>query len=171
MPNTTDKLIESFAKMLKRYGVPIREQVNASRLDAFEQKLPKRLPQSFASLLSHYSFPAFDVQGITFFGWDNDSNPYIEEASAAKGSLSELLIPAGYVQIGRPDTGDFDAICFDLNWQAQNREYRIVQVDHEDILCNWKVRVSGELWGSFTKLVESALSSADPHVYYETPIS
>ena len=35
--------------------------------------------------------------------------------------VSELLIPAGYVQIGRPDTGDFDAICFDLNHQAQDQ--------------------------------------------------
>ena len=74
------------------------------------------------------------------------------------------------MQIGRPDTGDFDAICFDLNHQPQNREYRVVQVDHEDILCNSEVRVTGELWPSFIKLVEAALSSADPQVYYEEPI-
>jgi hypothetical protein len=108
--------------------------------------------------------------GISLFAWESDSNAYAEEASAAKGSLSELLLPAGYVQIGRRDTGDFDAVCFDLNEKRQNREYRIVQVDHEDILCNWKVRVSGELWPSFTKLVDRVLSSADPQVYYEDPI-
>jgi len=107
------------------------------------------------------------VLGITFFEWESDSNKYIVEASAPKNSLSELLIPAGYVQIGRPD---FDAICFDFNSQAQNREYRVVQVDHEDILCNWKVRVTGELWPSFIKLVESALNSDYPRVYYEEPI-
>ncbi len=49
-------------------------------------------------------------------------------------------------------------------------EVRPVHVDHEDILCNWKVRVSGERWPSFIKLVESALSSDDPQVYYEEPI-
>jgi hypothetical protein len=74
------------------------------------------------------------------------------------------------VQIGRPDTGDFDAICFDLNEQTQNHEYRIVQVDHEDILCNWKVRVLGELWPSFIEVINMTLSSADPRVYYEDPI-
>jgi hypothetical protein len=166
----TDKLIESFAAMVKDRGVPIQEEDNKSRLGFFEEKLPRRLPPSFASFLSRYSFPAFDVLGISLFGWDSDSNPYTKEASAAKGSLSELLLPAGYVQIGRPDTGDFDAICFDLNEQSQNREYRIVQVDHEDILCNWKVRVSGELWASFVKLIDSALSSVDPQVYCEDPI-
>jgi hypothetical protein len=131
--------------------------------------LPKRLPQSFASFLSQYSFPSFDVEGISLFGWESDSNPYTDEASAAKGSLSELLIPAGYVQIGRPDTGSFDAICFDLNDQRQNRESRIVSVDHEQILCNWRVRVSGELWSSFIKLTEGVLSSPQPQVFYEDP--
>lgn len=170
MSATTDQRIDSFVAMLKNRGVPIRGEDNASRLRMFEENLPKRMPQSFESLLSRYSFPAFDVLGITLFDWESDQNKYIVEASAPKNSLSELLIPAGYVQIGRPDTGDFDAICFDLNHQAQNREYRVVQVDHEDILCNWKVRVTGELWPSFIKLVESALSSADPQVYYEEPI-
>ena len=45
-----------------------------------------------------------------------------------------------------------------------------MRVDHEDILCNGKVRVTGELWPSFIRLVESALSSDDPQVYYEEPI-
>jgi hypothetical protein len=167
---TTGQLIDSFAAMVKDRGVPIRSEDNASRLRRFAEKLPKRMPRSFESLLSRYSFPAFDVLGITLFEWESDSNKYIVEASAPKNGLSELLIPAGYVQIGRPDTGDFDAICFDLNQQAQNREYRVVRVDHEDILCNWKVRVTGELWPSFVKLVESALSSDDPQIYYEQSI-
>ena len=167
---TTNKLIETFAAMVKDRSVPIREEDNASRLRIFEEKLPKRLPQSFESFLSRYSFPAFDVLGITLFAWDADSNPYIEEASAAKNSLSEFLIPAGFVHIGRTDMGGFDAICFDWNEPAQNREYRIVQVDHEDILCNSKVRVVAELWPSFIELVEDALSRPDPHISWEEPI-
>lgn len=169
MATNTNKLIASFAARLKALGVPIRDENNKSRLALFENKLPKRLPQSFATFLSRYSFPSFDVAGISLFGWDSDPNPYAEEAAAPKGSLSELLLPAGYVQIGRPDTGNFDAVCFDLNKNNQNREYRIVQVDHEEILCNWRVRVAGELWPSFTKLVDSVVSSAEPKVYYEEP--
>jgi hypothetical protein len=167
--NATDKLIEAFASKLRFLGVPIREDENKARLDLLEEKLPKRLPQSFASLLSRYSFPSFDVAGISLFAWKSDSSIYIEEASAPKGSLSELLIPAGYVQIGRPDTGSFDAVCFDLNEQPQNRECRIVNVDHEEILCNWRVRVSVQMWPSFVKLVEGVLSSAEPQVSYEDP--
>ena len=156
--------------MVKGRGVPIRAEDNASRLRALQERLPKRIPQSFESLLSRYSFPTFDVFGISLFGWDSDSTAILGEASAPKNSLSEVLIPAGYVQIGRPATGHFDAICFDLNHHAQNREYRVVQADHEEILCNRRVRVTEELWPSFAKLVESALSSDDPLVHYEMPV-
>ena len=45
-----------------------------------------------------------------------------------------------------------------------------MQVDHEDILCNSKIRVVGEPWPSFVKLVEGALSTPDPKVYWEDPI-
>ena len=126
MSTTTDSQIDSFAAMVKGHAAPIREQDNVSRLRIFAEKLPKRLPQSFESFLCRYSFPAFDVMGISLFGWDSDSNEYVNEASADEGSsrrfpvhLSEFLIPAGYVQIGRPDGGDFDAICFDFNQQSQ----------------------------------------------------
>ena len=169
MANQTHNLIQSFASKLKSLGVPIREEDNSSRLGRFEEKLPRRLPQSFEFFLSHYSFPEFDAMGITMFGWESDSNLFTDNASAPKGSLSELLVPAGYVQIGRPDTGSFDAVCFDLKGNNQNREYPIVQADHEEILCNWRVKLSGELWPSFIAFVESVLASADPKVYYEDP--
>ena len=165
MSSATNKLIESFASKLRSLGVPIREEDNQSRLRLFEEQLPKRLPPSFTSFLSRYSFPPFDVGGISLFGWESDSNAFAEEACAAKGSLSELLLPEGYVQIGRPDTGDFDAVCFDLNSHKQNREYRIVRVDHEDVLCNFRVRVSGEVWPSFVKLAYTVVGSAEARVH------
>src|SRR5580704_5213074 len=167
MNSSADKLVDAFVAMLNNRGVPIRPEDNVLRLRNLEENLPKRLPPSFEYLLSRYSFPTFDVFGITLFDWDSESNKYLAEASAYENSLSELLIPAGFVQIGRPDTGDFDAVCFDLNDQDRDREYRLVQVDHEAILCNWKVRVTAELWPSFIEFVESTVSSADPRVYYE----
>src|ERR1700684_2060806 len=84
--NATEKLIENFASRLRSLGVPIREEENKTRLELLEGKLPKRLPQSFGSLLSRYSFPAFDVAGISLFGWERASIAYIEEAAAAKDS-------------------------------------------------------------------------------------
>jgi len=169
MSSSADMLVESFVAKLEECGVPVRKEDNRLRLEQFQKKLPKRLPQSFECFLAGYSFPSFDAGSISLFAWESDSNDYTEEATAAKGSLSELLLPAGYVQIGRPDTGNFDAVCFDLNEGRQNREYRIVRIDHEQILCNWHVRVSGELWPSFIKFADAVISSAESKVYYERP--
>jgi hypothetical protein len=157
MSSSTDKLVETFASKVQGHGVPLIGDDNTVRLQRFQEKLPNRLPQSFEYFLSRYSFPSFDAGGISLFAWNSNSNDYTEEAIAPEGSLSELLLPAGYVQIGRPDTGNFDAICFDLNDTRQNREYRIVRIDHEQILCNWRARVSGELWPSFIKFMDSVI--------------
>ena len=158
MASATDQLIDLFASKLKKAGVVIRSEDNTTRLADLEAELPKRLPQSFESLLSRYSFRSFDACGISFFGWESASSELFE-VSRAKGSLSELLLPSGYFQIGRPETGDFDAFCFDLNVQGQNREYPIVQASHEEILCNSRIKIRHELWASFRKLVENQLSS------------
>jgi len=158
MASATDQLIDLFASNLLASGVPIRPNDNTSRLQDLEAKLPRRLPVSFASLMSRYSFPSFDAGGISFFGWESAGNEFSKVAPPEKGSLSELLLPSGYFQIGRPDTGDFDAVCFDFKIQEKNREYRIVQADHEEILCNLRVEVRKELWPSFRKLVEHQLS-------------
>lgn len=154
MPSTTNQLIDQFVSKLSKSGVPIWPEDNASRLKALEAHLPKRFPQSFTSLLARYSFPSFDAGGITYFGWESTGTEFSEIAPPAKGSLSELLLPAGYVQFGRPDTGSFDAVCFEVGTN-QNREYRIVQADHEEILCNYRIKILGVLWPSFRKLVEN----------------
>jgi hypothetical protein len=157
MSNATDQLIDKFAGKLKVSGVPIRLEDNAARLNTFEANLPRRMPQTFTSLLLRYSFPSFEACGISFFGWEPTRTEFSQVAPPAKGSLSELLLPTGYIQIGRPATGSFDAVCFEIS-SNQNREYRIVQADHEEILCNLRVKIREELWPSFRKLVEHWIS-------------
>ena len=169
MSNEIDGLVDSFVSMLVAAGVPIRVAQNAKALTELEEKLAARLPQSFESLLSRYSFPTFDVCGLTLFGWNSnwESTEYFSSATGPKGSLAELLLPARLVQIGRPDTGDFDAICLDGKDKAQNRDQRIVRVDHEEVLRNGRVRVVSEFAPSFRKFVETVLSSSAPKIYLD----
>ena len=154
MPHSTDRLIDTFAAKLESQGVHIERASNIALLEKLEVGLPKRLPQSFESLLLRYSFPSFDAGGITFFSWQSETSEIFHVLPPNEGTLSEVLLPSGYIQIGRPDTGDFDAVCFDLNPAKQNREYRIVRADHEEILCNSRVRIVEELWSSFSSLAE-----------------
>ncbi len=150
----TDRLIDLFASSLSKAGVTIRHEDNSLHFKRVEAALPKRLPPSFSSLLSRYSFSSFEAGGISFFEWEPPDHALSTVVPPTKGSLSEFLLPSGYLQIGRPDTGNFDAVCFELNRQKQNREYRIVQVNHEEILCNSRVKLPKELWHSFQHLVE-----------------
>ena len=53
-----EQLIDAFASKLK---VAIRSEDNSHRLRELESKLPVRLPPSFESLLSRYSFASFDA--------------------------------------------------------------------------------------------------------------
>lgn len=159
MSGNTDALVDAFASKLKAQGVAIRREDNIPRLHDLQAKLPKRLPPSFETFLSRYSFPPFDVSGISFFGWALRLAELSEVASPKRGSLSGLLLPAGYFQIGRPDTGSFDAICFDMNDRNQNREHGIVLADHEQILCNLTVEIRSRIWPSFRKFMETAVKS------------
>jgi hypothetical protein len=152
----TEQLVDAFARKFK---LAIRSDDNSQSLCELESKLTRRLPPSFESLLSRYSFAPFDASGISFFGWGPMSADYFDVALPRKGSLSELLLPAGYLQIGRPDTGSFDAICFDLNARRQNREYRIVLADHEEVLSHSRMKIHSELWPSFRNFLETALKS------------
>jgi hypothetical protein len=154
MSESIEVLVDAFASRLEAQEVAIRREDNASRLQELEANLSRRLPPSFESLLSRYSFPLFDASGISFFGWGSEWTELFEAALPRSGSLAELLLPAGYFQIGRPDTGSFDAICFDLKTQKQNREYRIVVADHEEILRNTRVKIRDEVYPSFRKLLE-----------------
>lgn len=158
MAEAIDQLIDRFSSNLLASGVPIRREDNLSRLHKFEARLNKRLPPSFVSLLSRYSFPSFDAGGISLFGWDSTDTEFSDVVPPAKGSLSELLLPAGYLQIGRPQTGSFDAVCFELCVQRQDREYCLVLADHEEILSNLCVRIRSGLWLSFRHFVEHQLS-------------
>ena len=125
MADATDQLINVFVANLMASGVPVRRDDNSSRLQTLESKLPRRLPISFTSLLSRYSFPSFDAGGISFFSWESANTDFSAVVPPAKGSLSELLLLSGYLQIGRPNTGKtLTQFALTLRRKKKNREYR-----------------------------------------------
>jgi hypothetical protein len=110
------------------------------------------LPEPYRSLLRYFRFPEFELLGFESFsnfgdGSDND----IAVAPFKDRALREWLVPRGFIHIGRPSTGSYDPICFDL--ARETKEPKIVRFDHEDILL---VRAQIEpvvVAGSFMELV------------------
>jgi len=123
-------------------------------LAPFEQNLPFRLPPSFRSLLLRYRFPMFEVGAVEIFAnLDGQSDDELVVASTQDEHLSSVARANGFIHIGRPATRNYDPVCFDARGRTKNGEAKIVQLDHEEILCNDSIRVVGMVAPSFVELL------------------
>ena len=138
----------------------IKDSDNAARIEAVEKRVGMPFPPSFRDFLSRYSFPAFEFGSLMFFAntgedvfWELGTNLFADPC------LSPFLLKAGYIQIGNPWFYNYDPVCFES--KAKAAEGRIVQIDHEAILCFDKLHIVRELAPSFVKFMKNAIERAD----------
>ena len=74
--------------------------------------------------------------------------------------LWKTLIPNGYITFGKGADYDYDPVCFDIKTR-KSRDYRVVKIDHEEILCKYRIKVVGELSPSFRALVLQTIERAE----------
>jgi len=141
---------------------PARVDTNAQSLNALYAKLPSRFPPLYERLVLTYRWAEVDLGKYTLL-----ANPpgidllrLLKEISKAP-ALWESLVPAGYMQFAKGPDYDYDPVCFDLHKRKKNGDYRIVKIDHEEILCNYRVKVVKELAPSFEDLVRQTVSVAE----------
>ena len=70
-------------------------------------------------------------------------------------------IASGYIQFGKGPDLDYDPVSFDLKSRNKNGDYRIVKIDHEEILCNNRITLVAELAPSFEHLVRQTIDQAN----------
>ena len=97
-------------------------------------------------------FRSFDVDALTLFGntgrnEEDDLNVLIFRDRI----IAEATLNNGYIQFARPITGSYDPICFDARKSAANREFGIVRLDHEQILCHGRIKALEKVADSFFK--------------------
>ena len=122
-----------------------------------EEQLRYRFPEAFRNLLRRYTFPPFDVADVTFFGWNDVTqhlNGDLSHAIFNDEVMSRVLLAHGLIQIGRPDSGSYDAICFDVH-----DKYAIVQVEHENVLQREKIVVIDKVAPSFRELMRAFIKN------------
>jgi len=135
----------------------VRTPLPCRWVDEFKAKLPSRLPRSYESFVTRYLFPAFDVGPVTLFANTGGGVPEQWELVNAvfwDQHLSAPLLAAGLLQFGRPSTGSYDPVCFDLKARTNAEECPVVQVDHEAALVRERVKVVSQLAPSFLALIE-----------------
>jgi hypothetical protein len=121
---------------------------------------PSALEPLYEQLVLSHRWADVDLQTFTLL-----ANPPSEGLSGLlqrimkdKG-LWETLISNGYLQFGKGPDMDCDPVCFDIS-SRKNRDYRIVKIDHEDILCNSRIKVVAEIAPSFRALVLQTIERA-----------
>ena len=153
------ELIDEFVNRVDRSSNIFQRIESAPWIDDLEVKLPKRFPASFRSLLTRYAFSSFDAGGLTFFS--NTGTASADELSLAifrDRNIAAATLTAGYIQFARHETQSYDPVCFDARRASSNREFPLVRLDHEEILCRERIVVSATVADSFYLFVADFLS-------------
>jgi hypothetical protein len=145
-----------------RHWKPIKVEAPQSQLDEIYAELPEqfRFPSLFERLLLTYRWAGVDLG--TYRLLSNAPGPDLNDFFQQMTSpyLWETLLPANFVPFGKGPDLDYDPVCFDMKSRKQGGDCRIVKIDHEQILCNYRVKVVAELAPSFYQLVLETISRA-----------
>jgi hypothetical protein len=155
IPAKVDVAIDRFVERLSREGSHFTPLASAPWIDSFEDRLPAKLPRSFSSLVRRYSFPSFQFAGVSFFTNLGTTDKEDLANAVFLDRHLEAAVTNGFVQIGRPETGSYDLVCFNTR-ERRAGECPLVVLDHEELLEHDKVRVTNTVGRSFLELVKSA---------------
>ncbi len=148
-----------------QYGMirwqPRRSETDVSSLEMLYAKLPARFPPLFERLLLTYRWAEIDLETYRLLPNPpgSDLQGFLKATTKDEG-LWKSLTPAGFMQFGRGPDIDYDPVCFDISSRKKNRDMRIVKIDHEEILCNNRVKVVAELAPSFFELLQDTITLA-----------
>jgi hypothetical protein len=122
----------------------------------FEQKLPRQYPAAFQVLISKYRFCDFQVGPVIFFANTGEEIFYeLANRVFVDKYMSPFLLEHGYLQFGQAE--DYDPICFAPRGLNDKRESRIVRLDHEEILINNRLKITGEIALSIEDFLERTI--------------
>jgi hypothetical protein len=140
---------------------PLLQESSHDMLDSLYAKLPARFPPLYEQLVLMYRWPEVDLGSYRLLG--NPPGPDLSgllQNILRDKFLSTFLLKNGYMPFGKGPDMDYDPVCFDLASHKKNREFTIVKVDHEETLCNERIKVVAELAPTFEQLVRNTIEAA-----------
>jgi hypothetical protein len=141
---------------------PIDVETEPSSLEIISAKLPARFPALYEKMVLSYRWAEVDLGKYRLLANPpgSDLGGLLSEISKSPDLLQGTL-SAGLIPFGRGPDMDFDPVCFDIKTRKQGGDCRIVKIDHEEILCNNRVKVVAELAPSFYQLVLQTIEQAN----------
>lgn len=138
----------------------ISQASKISALAPIYSLLPGKFPPLYEELVLSYRWPRADVGRFRLLA-NPPGNGYaglLEEICCDK-PLFDLCTRNGYIQFGRGPDVCYDPICFDTTAGSDRKNFPVMQLDHEEILCNDRIRVVAVLARSFEELVLRIISA------------
>lgn len=140
---------------------PLRVPTTREALGPLYRQLPQGLPGLFEDLLLRWRWATVDVGVVQLLAnpAGADLSGFVGEVLKDRG-LADVLLPAGFVQFGRAGGGGYDPVCFDTARGRTGNDARVVQIDHEELLCHQRLGVVRELYPAFRGLVGEVVATA-----------
>jgi len=136
------------------YWLPVACATEPQHLVPLYAKLPGRFPPLYERFALSYRWPLVDLPMLSLLA--NPQGPtlggLLAEMRQDKG-LWEELAPRGLIPFGRGGGGSYDPVFFDTRYRHGDGDCRVVQIDHEEILCSFRIREVAEIADSFRRLV------------------
>lgn len=124
-------------------------------LEELHTHLPARLPPLYQRLILEYYWPELKLGELRLLAnpAGRDLRGLLLEMKRDRVFWTELL-PRGWIQIGKGPDLCYDPVCFDIRRRTKDGDYRVVQLDHEALLCNLQIREVAMLAPTFRELLE-----------------
>jgi hypothetical protein len=154
-----DALIAAFVARLHEAAVAADEPVPTAlptppaALADLYAVIPSRLPPLLERLLLAYRWPEVDVGPLRLF-----ANPPGTGLQGFRDNVLrdpciwKVVSGQGWIPIGLAPALCYDPVCLAIQ-RGAGRDCPVVQLDHEEILCNLRVRPVAELARSFRGLI------------------
>jgi hypothetical protein len=138
---------------------PVEVSTDRGSLGPIYSKLPAKFPHLYELLVLSYRWAEVDLRVFTLMA--NPPGPSLNRLLERDPHLWGFLLKRGFIQFGKGPGGDYDPVCFDFgSRKKKGRDFRIVKIDHEEILCYERLKVSKELAPSFEELVRATIKLA-----------
>jgi len=159
MANDEDYLIEQLVATFD----PPAERINNPNLKELETiyaRLPARFPRLYEKMVLGWRWSEVELREFALL-----ANPVetgfagLLKSISYDPHLAGALLPAGFIPFAKAtDAGGHDPICFNTKVRKGRRDCQIVRIDHEEILCNNRIKVRSVMASSFRELILSALA-------------
>lgn len=139
----------------------IPQRTDPKALDLLYEALPARLPRLYEQLILSYRWPAIELRKFALLA--NPPGPgltgLLDEMKRDRW-LWEEMIPRGWIPFAQGPGGEYDPVCFQVRQEKESGDCRVVQLDHEQMLCYSRIVEVEELASSFRELVELTVADA-----------